>query len=92
MNACEINLEYRYHTRAIQRKVILSHELFQDLVLFSSTKFCAHTRAQNNVSGPDKSSWGTAEKLQSRGAAGTQISASPSAADGQRDEPERKGE
>lgn len=58
MNACEINLEYRYHTRAVQRKVILSHELFQDLVLFSAMKFSTHThmhrtlfQAQTNLPG-----------------------------------------
>lgn len=43
MKACEINLEYRYHTRAVQRKVILSHKLFQDLILLSSMKFSTHT-------------------------------------------------
>jgi len=37
---------------------------------------------QSRVSGPGKSSWGTAEKLQTREAPGTQISSSLSAADG----------
>lgn len=41
----------------------------------------AHTHAQSGVSGPDKSSWDTAEKSQTREAPGTQISGR-SAADG----------
>lgn len=49
MNACEINLEYRYHTKAVQRKVILFHELFQDLDLFSSMKFSAHTHMHRTM-------------------------------------------